>query len=218
VLRDVILFTTLVSGLIPAIFVLGKKNYFSPEIFFLKPLFLILAFASFYEVIITLIFKVNTAVWFRIYTLMEFLCILYFFRQLLERKYKMLWNCFLLLFVASFVVLGIEWMVYENRKTDSYLTVIETLLVFAGSVIWFKDIFKYAKLASLWNSPAFYFISGFILYFSGTLFLFLMSDFVFTSKEMSKYWIINVILTLLLNIILLIGIWKGQQKSIRYSG
>jgi hypothetical protein len=100
-----------------------------------------------------------------------------------------------------------------------YLTFIEVTFVLLASVIWFKEIFTDKSIESLWDSPSFYFISCFVLFFSGSLVYLLMSDMAaFTTAHRIKYLIILIMLTFLQNILLLIGIWKGQHKLNRYSG
>jgi hypothetical protein len=190
----------------------------SEENRFIAPFAYLIAISSIYESTVTLIFNVDSTVWFKMYTLLEFLCIFYFFLKLLHKQYRPLLYGFLVFFVITFIILQLLWLTEGKSETDSYLAIIETLFVYTMTFLWFKDIFTNRSLDSLWDSPAFYFISGFILYFSGTLFLFLMSDFVLTQQESGRYWIINVVLSLFFSIILLIGIWKGQIKSIRYSG
>jgi hypothetical protein len=184
----------------------------------LVPYFWLSFFGAFYEFIITDRLHVNSTIWFKSYSLLEFLCLYYFFRCLLERRSAIILNSFLASFIAVFIFLQICWLKSGEEKTDSYLAVLETLFAYVGSFIWFRSIFLNMDLTTLWDSAVFYFISGFILYLSGTLFLFLMSDFVLTTEESGKHWIINVVLSILLNFVIIIGIWKGHQKSHQYSG
>ncbi len=216
--HKLILNITLFISCIPVLFYKARKTGHLPDVRFIAPFLWLLLLSSIYEKVFTGIFRIDTAIWFRLYPLLEFLCLVYFFDRLLNRAYRVLFLVFLGFFIFCFTFFLILWILNGYSKVDSYLTVIETVFVYSASLLWFKDLFTNMELKSLWDSPAFYFISGFILYFSGTLFLFLMSDFVFTSEQMVKYWIINILLSLFLDFILIIGIWKGQHKSIRYSG
>lgn len=190
----------------------------SEDLAYIAPVLWLRAFSSLYEFFISFLLQVNSTIWFMVYPIMEFLVMYYFFRKLFGEKHKAIINKFLIAFLLAAVALLVIWLYTGKSQTDSLLTVIQTIFVYTTAFLWFKEIFSEMKLASLWHSPAFYFVSGFIMYFSGTFFLFVMTDIVFTEDEMNRYWILNVILSLLLNTILTIGVWKGQNKSIRYSG
>lgn len=216
-IREVLLYATYVMAVMPAIFYLFKKPN-ALDLKYIAPFVYLQAFSFLYEFIVTRQIGIDSTIWFKAYTCLEFICLYYFYDRLTDKKYTVLLKTFLWIFMSLFIGLLVFWLVTGNSRTDSWLTIIETLLVYSASFLWFKDIFTNMNLTTLWDSPAFYFISGFILYFSGTFFLFLMSDIVFTRKEMNKHWIINVILSLILYIIIASGIWKGHQKSHPYSG
>lgn len=214
--RDLIVYLAYVLGTVPIILYLRKQEKHD-DTKFLVP-FIFLTFASvLYEIIATEILSVNSTVWFKVYTFLEFLCLYYFFKCALRNSSRIV-NSFLVGFILAFLSLQVHWISGGSANTDSSLITIEALFVYVGSSIWFKQTFTDMNLKTLWNSPAFFYISGFVLFFSGTLFLFLMSDIAFTPKEISRYWVINVILSIVLYISISIGIWIGQQKSPQYSG
>jgi hypothetical protein len=216
-LQEIIADASLLISLLPAILIWLKKPRWQ-EVKYIIPFGLLTTFAGLYEILVTGIFGFNTTVWFKVYTFLEFVCIYYFFLKLSDKKYRKIFIFYLGVFIAIFVALQLYWINGGRASTDSSLTIFETVLVFSASFLWFRKIFSDMRLTTLWDSPAFYFISGFILYFSGTFFLFLMTDWVLTTEEMNRHWIINVILTLLLNSMITFGIWKGHQKSHQYSG
>jgi len=218
-LRWALIYATVSLGFVPLLVFLyrGRSN---PEVRFMLPFFWLLAVAALYEWVATILLSVNSTVWFRFYLLFEFLCLYYFFFHLLRKKYRYVFGFFLSVFLVVFAYLLTVWEQSDKYKTDSYLSIIETLFVFTCVFLWFRDIFKNLLVESLWKSPVFYFISAFILYFSGTIFLFLISDFIADNKlaQFNHYWVLNVALCFLLRILLIIGIWKGQTKSIQFSG
>lgn len=217
--KEVIIDLQFIAAGIPAVYLwLYYRRNRIIKFDYIKEYFFLIAFGALYEIIGTRWLNINTTVWFKVYVLLEFICIYLFFQRISAGQYRVWYRNFMFVFLLTFVGLQTYWISGGSPKTDSWLTILETILVYVGSTIWFKDIFKNLDLNTLWDSPEFYFISSFILYFSGTLFLFLMTDFVFSPKEMSKYWIINIVLSLVSDIIIIIGIWKGQQKSPQYSG
>jgi drug/metabolite transporter (DMT)-like permease len=213
----ILLHTGFIIAQLPALMCWREKNNNWPETIFIKPFVWLIAFSALYEAIITFQFRVNPTVWFKVYTFLEFVCINYFFLKLLGKRYERIFYAWLVVFVLVFIGLQVLWLNGGSANTDSGLVILEILLVYVASIIWFKNTFTNMELTTLWESPAFYYVCGFVLYFSGTFFLFLMNDLV-SKIEMSKHWNINVYLSLLLSIIIIIGIWKNHQKSRQYSG
>lgn len=215
---DSIIFITLAINFAPALLYKFSRAKNACEVKNILPFLVLLVLASIYEFVFTYTLGLDTTFWFWVYPLLEFACLIYFFSRLFQGQYRNIFRFFILIFGICFTMFSVLWIITRRAMPDSYLVVIETILVYKASVLWFKDMFSNLLVKSLWDSPVFYFMAGFILYFSGNLFLFLMADFIFTSEETRRFWIINIILSLFLNFILLIGIWKGQQKSIQYSG
>ena len=215
---QVALYIIYFSGLLPVLYYRLSGAYKNEEISYAGPFIWLIGFASLYEPIVTTMLRVDSRIWFRVYTLLEILAIYYFFRKLFKYKYRRLINVFLFSYLAIFVWLLGWGFVMKNYANNSYNLVVELIFVFTCTFIWLKDLFSDMKLESLWQSPTFYILSGFILYFSGTLIFFLMTDLVFTIREARKYSIINMALSFFLHLILLLAIWKGQKKSIPYSG
>ena len=87
-----------------------------------------------------------------------------------------------------------------------------TLFVLIFSFIWFRQLFQKMEIPDLLVYSTFYFVTGFIVYYSTTLVLFLMSSFIFKSElYFYDYWFVNVIATLFLRICLIVGVWKMKQ-------
>jgi len=68
------------------------------------------------------------------------------------------------------------------------------------------------EVEKFWNLPNFYFISAIIMYYSSTLLLFSLGNFIYTGTELYEYWWINILATLILRIMLTIGTWKIKFK------
>jgi hypothetical protein len=97
---------------------------------------------------------------------------------------------------------------------DSYLQVIESVFVITAVMLWMKYAFINLQEDSLLKFPHFYFISGLLFYFSGTLFLYLLGSLIFHNEieYFLDYWMLNLFFNIFLKILLLIGIWKAQVK------
>lgn len=212
-------YVTLFMGFVPPFFFRYKKYEYNREVRFMAPYVWLVAFASLYELVGSVILQINKDVWFRTYTLLDFIGVFYFFHRLIDARYRSVMYGFAIIFGLTFIGLLFYWNIIPNMLTDSYLTTIETVFIYTVTFLWFKDMFSNLELTSLWYSPAFYFVSAMILYYSGTFFLFAMSSSI---KEVGlrffTYWSLNVFFSLILRILLIIAIWKGRQNLIRYSG
>ncbi|ESU28700.1 hypothetical protein FLJC2902T_12910 [Flavobacterium limnosediminis JC2902] len=205
-----------VLGFIPLIYLLISKNQINSSLKVLYPYLILVAFASFYELTGSLVFKVSVKYWFRIYLLLEFIVIYFFFKQVLNGKYGKLFVLFGLMYLILFLGLLFFWnsASISNLTADSYLSTLETIFVYVFSFLWFKDLFEKMTVSSLWNSSYFYFISGMILYFSGTLFLFLLGNLIHVNSHFSfkDFWMLNIIFNIIFRLILIVTVWKGRVK------
>ena len=209
-----IIFTNII-GVFPLLLYFAKKKTFAKEADYLLPMVWLAAIGCFYEIGITLLLGISPKYWFRFYTLLEFCVIFYFYSKLFAGKYKYLLRIFGISFLILFLVSLLFWNDSGiNLAIDSYLSSFETIFVFLFSFLWFRELFSNLHIKSLWESPAFYTIAGLILYFSGTLFLFLLSDVIYKNEKIhfQEYWMLNVALTLVFRILLIISVWKGQTK------
>jgi hypothetical protein len=98
---------------------------------------------------------------------------------------------------------------------DSYLQAIESVFVITAIILWMKYAFINLEEDSLFKYPHFYFISGLLFYFSGTLFLFMLGSVILENQN-DKYfvdlWVLNQFFNIFLKILLLTGIWKARVK------
>lgn len=208
--------TSIFIGFIPLVLFLIRKRQrqLPPQAIYIGPFVWLTFLASAYELIGTLIFKLNSDIWFRAYLLPEFFVLFYFFWKVFEKRYRPLFYFFGTVFLLAFIGLLFVWNDWSHLKGDSYLSLIEAIFVYTFVILWFKDVFHNLSEQYLWNFPLFYFISGFIFYFSGTLFLFLMGDIIDQTPTLvfEDYWVFNLILMIIKNIFLTVGIWRTQKK------
>lgn len=210
-----LLYITLLAGLIPVIELVllrGKANKIGP----IKPFLYLTALSSLYEIIFTIILRKDVTVWFTIYDVLEFLLIFYFFFKLNFPKYKIL----LLSFIILFLILIIPNIFFINKGVHYFLNVQAifsgaiTTFIFIMTFLWFRDLFKKMEIPSLWNNPDFYYISALFIYHATTFFLFLLSDIILKidAEKFMDYWLLNIIATLILRILLIIGVWKTPRR------
>ncbi len=211
-----ILIFTIFYGLVP-LFLLITFNYRLSNIKNIYPFVFVVFIASLYEFIGTVLFKINVENWFLIYGTLAFFSIQYFFYDILNNRFKFLF----IAFTTSYVVLLIISIYYyfsfkssDYLVVNSFLIVFQTITILFFSILWFIKVFHEIKIDDLSQSPHFYFISGLIISYSGSVFLFLTASYIYASDKSNfqYYWLLNIILNLVLRTLLIVGIWKARVK------
>lgn len=206
-------FTILVCliGILPLIF-----YYFNKKVDivtkYLFPYILLLAVASLYEFFGTYILKFNTSYWFRIYILLEFGAVWYFYYKIFN--YRIFYFFCGFGYLIIYVYLLINWSPKSKIIDDLPLTLIITFMVVISSFFWFVTVFKKLEEKPLYKRSEFYYISILLIYFSGTFLVFLMSDYIINnvSMELLYYWNIIVIFNFFIRLTLIFTVWKARIK------
>lgn len=209
---QVLFFIALLIGIIPFLLLLAQQrvlNITEPVI----PFIWLTAIATLYEFFGSVILKINTSYWWQLYSLLEFLTLYYFFYKIFRPSYKRTLLVFIILLCITYIISFMFWD--ENNKfvSKAINKIPITLFVFLFSFKWFKDLFKKMEVLNPWQKSNFYFVSGISIYYSSTLFLFLLSNYFFKSTTyMYDYWLVNIIATFVLRLSLIIGVWKMKRK------
>jgi len=204
---DIILY----SGFIPLIILIFKKkalDFKEPIV----PFIWITAIASIYEILNTKVFLVNASYWFQIYPLLEIIGLYFFFSKVFKEKHESVIKLFVIILLIIYSSSFLLWNSYINLQSHSLNKSFITLFVLLGCFTWFKNLFKNIEVENLWSLPSFYFISAFFMYYSSTILLFSLGNFIYSSKEMFDLWWVNVLASLILRILLTIGTWKMKFK------
>ena len=212
-MRYILIFTIL-YGLLPLIVFLFKKKNLNDEVTSMFPYIFFVFIASLYEYIGTILLELNVKYWFVIYEFLISLALFYFFYDLFKGTKKKIFYFFIFVFVFITVNVFIIWDGNNFFDISSYYNLLQTIFILNFSVLWIKKIFVSLELESFTSSSTFYFISGLVLYYCGTVFLFLLSNLILKMDKTTfqDYWMLNIILNLVLRTLLIIGIWKGQVK------
>lgn len=160
------------------------------------------------------LYGIPNSLGFRIYTAFQFSIISLFFLELYRnRNLRLAIITFLTVFVIILIVdlfaLNLPSMVVEPFES-TYTGII--IIVF--SLIYFYKIFNEMKIQKLEKNGLFWIVSGLLFYFSSTLVLFMLSNYVLNGEGIFwNFWLINIIANIILNIILTIGIWLSRVKA-----
>ncbi len=87
------------------------------------------------------------------------------------------------------------------------------IMVILWSLLGFYELMNKNQGMEIYKEEMFWINSAFLIYFAGTFFLFLLSNYLIQtdSKAANSFWMINLFLNILVNIFYCIGIKKGNN-------
>lgn len=207
----IIIFAVL-YGLIPFLLVgyIDGREKIKPII----PFTLVVFLASLYEFFGSILFQINVEQWFLIYSLLAFFAIHYFFYKILNKKFAHLFKILILFYLIFYFASRFGLRSLNYLDISSYLNVYQTIIVLLFSVLWFRKIFQEFQIEKLLDSPTFYFISGLLIYYCGSVAIFLMANDLYAKDKNSLqyFWLVNIILNFVLRTLLIVGIWKARSE------
>ena len=120
----------------------------------------------------------------------------------------------LVLILAFFVFVGSLLMlfrdsVFEFNTGQRYLEMFFLMLIF---FVYLREQLIRASNISMRSNPFFWFTAGYLIYFSGTILLFLSQD-MFVATGETNYWAIHGIFNIFLNLVFTFVLWNGREKS-----
>ncbi len=209
-----LLYFVIIFGIIPLLYYFIAKSKNTRE---LKPIipFITLTFvSSVYEFFGTLVLEWNVSYWFVFFEVLAFLCIYYFYFEILQKQFLKLFLLALFLFLGFCLYLSLNFKIEDFFIITSYIDIVLTMFILFFTIIWFRKLIIDAYIENLLDNSAFYFISGFVLYYCGTLFLFLLSNHLYKldSSTFQSYWLLNILLNFVLRTLLLVGLWMARTR------
>lgn len=149
-----------------------------------------------------------------IYTYLEPLLIVNIYRKEFANRTKTL---FLLLFAVIWILLvAVKEFHPENLSLKITQHFALSCSIVTCALHWFYLRLKLLDRPKLLTEGFFYINIAFLIYFSGTIFIFMFSTLILKSTSQTQnLWLINSILNIILNILLAKGIWlqKAEQTS-----
>jgi len=207
--------TTFISSLVvflPLIIIILRKKYLTKE---LKILFL--------YVIASIGFEIFSITWAKIlhipnhfilntFALTEGILISSIFQEAFINK-KLKKNTFILIIIYTLVSIYLFIMPNGFFKFNSIVNALSCLLIIVWVFVYFYQLLQTLQVIKLYTLPLFWISVGCLLYFSGTLFIFLYSDTILFQKEPILYyqlWNIYYVLLFVFRVLLAIGLWFSK--------
>lgn len=208
---DFIFWISIFSYIVPAVFILKSKVKL--DVFFTLLFYSILCFATeLTSLQFMSIYKNNNPV-IHVYTVLAFIAISYLYHLLFKTVFIRNVILFLnLLFIPFAIYIFFHDSGFLEVNTSSYL--ILTLFTVVLSSGYFYKVYTEMKIANLFQDGLFWINSAFLIYFSTTFYVSLFEDLIKSvSLQLFYYtWPIQLISTIIFNIILSRGIWLMKKQ------
>jgi hypothetical protein len=151
-----------------------------------------------------------------IYTVEEFIFLTLFYSHLLKKFISQHWFfAIIILFVVS-AVLNIMYL-QPLKIHNTNMRGLESLIIIIWTIMYFYYRLSDENEGERHHSSGLLLInSGFLIYFSASLLLFSLGNFMSGTdyREISKsLWSVHAIVSILLYLIIAIGIWKQRNKT-----
>ncbi|HUQ66974.1 MAG TPA: hypothetical protein VM101_12515 [Flavitalea sp.] len=155
----------------------------------------------------TIIYNVLSA-----FTLIEYTVFSYVLYSIIDNR---IFKGIILVSSAVFFVFSIFYFfTVKNNTFDSLPASIESILIVAFSVFYLFDQMNKPQVIFIYQEPNFWFVVGFIIYFSGTLFLFIQASNL-TKEVRDNFWKINYFCNIIKNILFAIAFSTKKSKNLQ---
>lgn len=147
---------------------------------------------------------------FHSYVYVEFSAITIIYFRLFDTFRWKLITVILYVFFIVFSILNIGYI--EGIEVfNSNQRYVEGLMVILLCVTYFVQLMRRAEHRYLQSLPSFWLNSGFLIYFSGTLFLFMLGRELI-EKDIGIFWEIHAVLNIGLNTVFVIALLKARKQ------
>ncbi|OJJ18600.1 hypothetical protein BKI52_23600 [marine bacterium AO1-C] len=148
-----------------------------------------------------------------IYVIIEFALLAWMYQLYLYRFYP---KYLIPIVIVGFTLLSILNSIFIQTiyTFNTYARALENLLLIVFALSFFYKLLKELKIKYLEKKPIFWINTGILIYFSGSLFIFIFSNFLVTRRELNtQMWIIHAFLNIFHNVFYAIGLWLSRENS-----
>ncbi len=164
------------------------------------------------------VLHINNLYLFHAYTVLEFNAIAFFYRQLFESFYPRWLVVGLMVFFTAF---GLVNSLYIQPVTGyhTYALGLECLLIIGLTLMLYYQMLAEMKTDRLHTSPVFWINTGFLVYFAGSLFVFMLQNILLAQPNRELGVVagtIHRVVLLVLHVFISIGLWLSPARSQTY--
>lgn len=158
---------------------------------------------------------INNLYLFHVYTVLEFNAIALFYGRLFSTFYPR-WVVFgAMLFFTSFAIVNSAY-IQPITGYHTYALGLECLLLIGLALLAYYQMLAEMKTDSLNTSPIFWINTGFLVYFAGSLFVFMLGNMLLTQPNRALGLMagtIHGVVLIVLHVFISIGLWISPARS-----
>lgn len=148
-----------------------------------------------------------------IYTPLQFALIAWVYQLYLHKIYPRYLIPIVILIFSAYSLIN-SLFIQSIFTFNTYARAIENILLIILALSYFYKMLRELKVKYLEKHPMFWINSGVLIYFSGSLFIFIFSNYILPSQSLSQFfWIIHAFLNIFINIFYAIGLWLSRENS-----
>ncbi|WP_405209079.1 hypothetical protein [Aquimarina sp. LLG6339-5] len=157
--------------------------------------------------------KINNLPVYHFYIIIEFILIIYIYRDELSRLFPKLFFTILSIGFTIFSI-GNTLFLQDINTFNSNATTLLGIIVIFLSLSYFYALLKEVKYSALEINPMFWINAGFLIYFSSNLILFFINNNMFQGSTEASYlvWGLHAIVNIVLTIFYTIALWVSPKK------
>lgn len=154
----------------------------------------------------------HNAILYNIYHIINFTILFLIYRNFLKnKKVKLLINLFILIYISSFIING----VFENYliKFQTIPYIIAASFMIITITFYFIELLNSIKVLNTNKNLLFWISVGLLIFFVGNIPFRIVRNYYADLADISILFLINIILTIVLNICFIIGfIWSDRKQ------
>jgi hypothetical protein len=151
-----------------------------------------------------------------LYTMAEFVLLTIFYRQVFSRRIERLFYPYLAAIFAVFCIVNAVFF-QPVFSYNTYPRTIESLLLIIMALLFFYKMLSSEQEGAWYKNTFTWFNIGLLLYFSGSLSLFLLSDVLLKNKQLNEMaWIIHATLVLVMYLLFASGFLNCKKLNIHH--
>lgn len=197
---------------VPSLVILFRHKHLKKE---LKIAAIFVGMGIFFEIlsrIMAIIYKTNLPT-LHLYTTLEFCLIAWFYHIFFDGFFNRKTVPILILVFVGFAIINIIF-IQSLFEFNTYPRGLESLLITGLAILAFYKMLQELEYTRLDKSPIFWINSAFLIYFAGSLFLFLMGNLLLSKdRQLSLIaWTIHAFLFGFMHIFIAVGLWHSPRR------
>ncbi|WP_045114865.1 hypothetical protein [Microscilla marina] len=148
-----------------------------------------------------------------VYVVIEFALLAWMYQLYLHKTYA---RYVIPVIIIAFTIFSIinSLFIQSIYTFNTYSRPISNLLLIIFALSYFYKMLRELKVRYLEKAPMFWVNTGILIYFSGSLFLFIFSNYIVSDKGLLLLmWNIHSFLNIIHNIFYTIGLWLSRENS-----